>query len=201
METAQKKILGIGGSPRKNGNTDVLLSAILKGVENLEIESTSIHLRDYIYQSCIGCEKCRKDKKCTGLNDGMTLLYPEIIASQGLVIVSPTYNYNVTSWIKAFLDRLYCFYNFNNERPRGWTSNLAGQNRKAVVAVICEQESKKDMGFTVEAMTMPLQALGYEIIEEIPVFGIFDRGKVKEKNEILSFAENTGKKLAEAVGN
>jgi len=198
-ETPESKVLGIGGSPRKGGNSDVLLKHILKAVTENGITADRFQLRDFQYQGCIGCERCRKDKICTGLKDGMSLIYPDILQSQGLVLVSPTHNYNVTAWMKAFIDRLYCFYNFDNNRPRGWSSLLAGQGRKAVLAAICEQENKADMGFTLEAMRLPLEALGYEIIGELPVFSIFDRAKVKENSEILNTATKLGSKLAEAL--
>jgi len=193
------RVLGIGGSPRKGGNSDILLKHMLKGITENKITADSFQLRDFQYQGCIGCERCRKDKICTGLKDGMSLIYADIIKSQGLVLVSPTHNYNVTAWMKAFIDRLYCFYNFDDNRPRGWSSRLAGQGRKAVLAAICEQENKDDMGFTLDAMRLPLEALGYEIIGELPVFSIFDRAKVKENNEILIKATKLGSDLAQSL--
>ena len=193
------KALGIGGSPRKNGNSDVLLEYILKGVRKYRIIDDKVQLREFQYQSCIGCESCRKDKICTGIKDGMSLLYPSIFESQGLILVSPTHHYNVTALMKAFIDRLYCFYNFDDNRPRGWSSNLADQGRKAVLAAVCEQADKDDMGFTLEAMRLPLKALGYEIIGELPVLGIFDKGKVKENKEILIKASNLGADLAKSL--
>ena len=111
----------------------------------------------------------------------------------------PTHNYNVTSWMKAFLDRLYCFYNFGNERPRSWSSQFSKQGRKAVIAAICEQESIDDMGFTIEAMKKPLIALGYEIIGELSVFKIFDKAKVKDNKDAISRAYRLGKELARAI--
>ena len=74
----ERRIIGIVGSPRKNGNSDVLLHHILSGAKGEHVFGEKIHLRDYQFQPCIGCEKCRKDKICTGLNDGMSLLYPKI---------------------------------------------------------------------------------------------------------------------------
>ena len=195
----EQRITGIAASPRKNGNSDVLLSHIVNGARQINIPAEKVHLRNYLFQPCIGCEKCRKDKICTGLNDGMHLLYPKIIQSQGLILVSPTHNYNITAWMKAFIDRLYCFYDFDNNCPRGWSSRLAAQNRKAVIAAVCEQESKKDMGFTLEAMRLPLEALGYEIIDELAVFKIFARGGVKKEEKILVKAVKLGKDLANAL--
>ena len=196
-EPPKSKVLGIGGSPRKGGNSDVLLKYMLKSVTECKITAASLKLRDFQYQGCIGCEKCRRDKICTGLSDGMSLIYPDILQSQGLILVSPTHHYNVTAWMKAFIDRLYCFYTFDDHRPRGWSSRLAGQGRRAVLAAICEQED--DMGFTLDAMRLPLEALGYEIIGQLPVFSVFDKSKVKEQKEILIKATQLGLDLAESL--
>ena len=195
----EKKIFGLSGSPRKGGNSDVLLNHILKGAKQRSVSVENVRLCSYQYQPCIGCEKCRKNNRCTGLNDGMHLLYPKVIKSQGIVLVCPTHNYNVTAWMKAFIDRLYCLYIFDNNRPRGWSSRLSNQNRKAVIAAVCEQQDKKDMGFTLEAMRLPMEALGYEVVGELAVLGIFDRAKVQEKDEILSQAMALGNQLADLL--
>ena len=191
------KILGTGGSPRRGGNTDILLGRILGGAEKEGISTEAIHLRDYQYQPCIGCEGCRKDNRCTGHNDGMQLLYPKIVESCGLVMISPTHNYNVTAWIKAFIDRLYCFYSYTDDHPRGWSSKLAGQGRKAIIGAIGEQTDPEEaIGLTMQAMRLPLSALGYEIIGELPVIGIFHKGRIKDDEETLQKAEDLGCELA-----
>ena len=191
------KILGVGGSPRKHGNTDVLLRSVLEGAEKAGATTEAVYLRDYQYQPCIGCEWCRKENKCTGLKDGMQLIYPKIIESCGLVMISPTHNYNVTAWIKAFIDRLYCFYSYTNDYPRGWSSELAGQGRKAIIGAIGEQTDPEEaIGLTMQAMRLPLSALGYEVIGELPVIGIFHKGRVKEDEETLKRAETLGIELA-----
>lgn len=192
-------VLGIGGSPRKRGNSDLLLNRILESISQCNIPAAEVHLRDFQFQGCVGCERCRKDRVCTGLNDGMSLLYPKIYASRGIVLVSPTHNYNITAWMKAFIDRLYCFYIFDDQRPRAWSSRLADQGRKAVLAAVCEQHDVSDMGFTLEAMRRPIQALGYDIVGELPVFGIFDKGRVKTQTPIMNVAAELGVELAASI--
>ena len=193
------EVLGINGSPRKNGNSDILLDNIIAGLSQKNISSERINLKDIQFQGCIGCERCRKDKICTGQIDGMSVIYNRIISSKGLILVCPTHNYNITSWMKAFIDRLYCFYIFGKERPGPWSSQLANQDRKAVIAAICEQENKKDMGFTIEAMKKPLEALGYEIVGELTVFKTFDKGKVKQNKSAMEKSYELGIKLAQAI--
>jgi len=193
-----KKVLGIGSSPRKGGNSDILLKRMLKGARDEGVATEEIQLRDYQFQPCIGCERCRKDKQCTGLLDGMQLIYPKITEARGLILISPVYNYNITALMKSFIDRLYCFYNFNDNRPGSWSSQLAGQDRKAIIAAVGEQSSREDggMDLALQAMRLPVEALGYEVIGELPVLGIFARGKVKEYPQILEQAEDLGRQLA-----
>lgn len=195
----ENKVIGFSGSPRKNGNSDILLKTMVSGVKQQGIPADSWNLTDVQFKGCIGCEKCRKTRVCTGLIDGMSPFYPELYSSRGLLLISPTHNYNVTSWMKAFIDRLYCFYNFENDRPRSWSSQFNNQNRKAVIGAVCEQESIEDMGFTLEAMRKPLEALGYEIIGELSVFKIFDKAKVKKDVEAVQTAFRLGQKLADSL--
>lgn len=129
----------------------------------------------------------------------MFQVYNLVISSNGLILVSPTHNYNITAWMNAFFDRLYCLYNFVNSVPRSWTSLLANLGRKAVIAAICEQEDEKDMDVTLEAMRGPLEALGYDIVGELPIFRIFHKGKVKEDEAALQQAQELGVKLAKSL--
>ena len=193
-----KKILGIGGSPRKGGNSDILLKQLLKGARNEGIATEEIQLRDYQFQPCIGCERCRNDKRCTGLQDGMQLIYPKIREAGGMVLISPIYSYNVTALMKAFIDRLYSFYNFSDERPGYWSSQLADQGRKAIIAVVGEQATREEggMDLTLDTMRRSIKALGHEVIGELPVLGIFHKGKVREYPQYLDEADELGRRLA-----
>ncbi|EFL51933.1 NADPH-dependent FMN reductase [Solidesulfovibrio fructosivorans JJ]] len=177
----------------------MLLQAVLDGARGNGADGQAVHLREYRYEPCLGCEACRKAGVCTGLQDGMTLLYPKIEQCSGLALVSPVHQYNISARMKAFLDRLYCYYDFTNTRPRGWSSRLAGQGRKAVIGVVAEQAEKKDTGVALEAMRLPLAALGYDIVGEFIALGLFDLGRVAQHEDILAQAREAGKQLAGAL--
>ncbi|MFA6810442.1 MAG: flavodoxin family protein [Desulfoplanes sp.] len=192
-------ILGISGSPRRGGNSESLLKTMLEGAEQAGAVTDAVFLREVTFSSCVGCERCRKDKICTKFVDGMTLLYPKILEAKGLVLISPAHNYNVTALMKAFIDRMYCFYDFANTRPRDWSSRLAGQGRKAVVAGVCEQEDTASMGVTIDMQRVPITALGYDVIDQLAVYSIFDAGAVKKHPDIMGRARMMGAGLARAV--
>lgn len=193
------QIIGISGSPRRGGNSDLILENILVGAQQAGATSEVVFLSDLNFSSCVGCERCRKDKICTRFDDDLTPLYSKIIGARGMVLVSPVYNYNITSWMKAFIDRMYCYYDFDNERPRGWSSRLADQGRKALLTIVAEQTSKEDLGATMEALRLPMQALGYEIMGETPVLGMFDAGVVGKHPEVLNRSAEMGKILAQSL--
>jgi len=174
------------------------MKLLLKGAKEGGIATEQIQLRDYQFQPCIGCERCRKDKRCTGLQDGMQLLYPKIREADGLVVVTPIYSYNMTALMKSFIDRLYSFYGFSDERPGYWSSQLADQGRKAIIAVVGEQATREagGMDLTLETMRRSINALGHEVIGELPVLGIFHKGKVREYPQVLEQAEALGRRLA-----
>jgi len=195
----KQKVLCISGSPRGGGNTDVILASLMRGVEEMGVEAERVFLREFMIQPCTGCERCRKDKTCTRLYDGMHLLYPKILESTGLILGSPTHNYNVTALVKAFIDRLYPFFEFTEDRPRKYSSRLADQGRKAVVFSVSEQDEMGETGFTLEAMGYPLTALGYEVIEDFSITGIFDRGAVRKEMALLNAAFERGRRLAEIL--
>jgi multimeric flavodoxin WrbA len=140
------EILVTVASTRKGANTDILLSYLSKGASNQNTLVEVIHLRDYSFQLCIGCERCQKTKECSGLNDDIQLIYPKIRESTGSILVSPVHNYNVTAVMKAFIDRLYCFYDFGDKRPGKWSSRLANQGRKAIIAAVGEQCNNEEGG-------------------------------------------------------
>jgi multimeric flavodoxin WrbA len=196
-----RKILGIGGSPRKGRNTDILIKEMLRGAKRDGAYIEELHLRHYQFQDCIGCEKCRKVGECAGLADGMQLIYPKIQQATGLVLISPIYSYNVTALTKAFIDRLYCYYIFGSKRPGEWSSRLAGQGRKAVIAAIGEQATSEEGGMdaTLETMYRSIIALGYDVIEQFPVLGIFHKGRILQQPDILNKAERLGYRLAKSL--
>jgi multimeric flavodoxin WrbA len=190
------KILGIGGSPRKGGNTDLILQEILRGAGDAGHETEAVFLRDYIINNCTGCERCRKDFTCTRFSDGMDVIYPKVEEADVMILASPVYNYNVTAIMKSFIDRLYPYYSFSDDRPRRYGSRLADRKRGAVVFSVCEQTDPKEKGFAEEAMSRPFEALGYRICRSFPVCGFFDRRAVLRDEKVMEGAYMTGRNLS-----
>lgn len=97
-----KKILGINGSPRRDGNTSILVSKILEGAKRAGALTEQLNLPDLKVGECIGCNLCWKRGECQQ-DDDMKHLYPKIAGSDCLVFGTPLYWYGPTALMKGFL--------------------------------------------------------------------------------------------------
>lgn len=99
------KIIGIEGSPRKNGNTEKLVRRVLAGVEEAGGSTEFFKLADLTINHCQGCGVCRATGACT-VKDDMDRLVDAIQQSDGVVLGSPIYVWQVSGMTKVFMDRL-----------------------------------------------------------------------------------------------
>ncbi len=97
-------ILALNGSPRKNGNTETVLDAFLRGAESAGAVYKKIRLTDLDFKRCRGCNACHKKGVCV-IHDDLTPIFDEVLAADILVLASPIYSMTVTAEMKAFIDR------------------------------------------------------------------------------------------------
>ncbi len=102
------KILAIQGSPRpKVSNTEILLQEFLKGAQSQGAETETIYLKDKDIHSCVGCYTCwAKTPGVCVFKDDMPELLEKVKGCDILVYATPLYNFNMTSLLKAFQERL-----------------------------------------------------------------------------------------------
>ncbi|NBI08206.1 flavodoxin family protein [Senegalia massiliensis] len=193
------KVLGIIGSPRKNGNTDILVDSVLQGVKEKGFEVEKIYLSDLDFKGCIACEGCRKTCKCV-LKDDLEDVYVKSEESDGIVLGSPTYFYNVTWLTKKFLDRLYAYEVFDETDRSVWLSpNEVNGSKYAVTVSICEQETIENMGFTSDAMNLTLQSVGWRTVESIKALYLYERGEAEAEYELKERSKKAGVKLTKTI--
>lgn len=101
------KVVAFNGSPRKNGNTAQGIQIVLKELEKSGIETEMIQLGGRKVFGCLACNKCFqiKNRQCARQDDEMNELIGKMLEADGIIIGSPTYFSNVTSEVKALIDR------------------------------------------------------------------------------------------------
>ena len=98
------KVIGIYGSPRKGGNSDLLLDSVLRGAKDQGADVKRLYVRDLRISGCRGCDGCKETGKCVVMDDMQDI--HNLLDDAGVIILSsPIFFYGLTSQIKAFIDR------------------------------------------------------------------------------------------------
>ncbi|MCW4017160.1 MAG: flavodoxin family protein [Candidatus Bathyarchaeota archaeon] len=176
------KILGLVGSPRRGGNTDLLISAVLYGAGAGNNDIDKAYLYDADIMPCVDCRGCKKENfQCT-LKDDMKQLYPKLEEADVIVFGTPLYWYGSTGKMKLFIDRL---------RPYVASGKLKG--KKAVIVVPAE-EGAEACNCLVQMFELSFKYLGMEFVGKI-LAKAGEKAEVKGHPEVLDEAFNLGKEL------
>jgi multimeric flavodoxin WrbA len=180
------KVLAINGSPRKEGNTSILIRHILQELENKGIETEAIHLGGKQIHGCTSCMKCfeNRDRKCVIDDDLVNTCIEKMSNADGIILGSPVYFLDLTPEMKALIDRAG-FVSFAN--------GLLFRNKvgNATVAV-------RRAGASRTADSMLHFFLANEmIVPGLPVIGMGrDMGDVEKDEEGMARAKNLGQTMA-----
>lgn len=100
------KVLAINCSPRKGGNTEILLKEVFKPMEKEGIETELIHLGGKKVNGCIACMKCKKEKdgQCHQKNKVLNKVMKKMVKADAIIIGSPTYYADISTEAKALID-------------------------------------------------------------------------------------------------
>ncbi len=101
------KVVAFNGSPRKDGNTLILIQRVFAELAKQGIETEVVQLSGKEIRGCIACYKCvkNKDRRCAQENDAANEYIEKMLGSEGIILGSPVYFNDVTPEMKALIDR------------------------------------------------------------------------------------------------
>lgn len=100
-------VVAFNGSARKDGNTAILVNTVFKELKKAGIETGMVQLAGKKIHGCTACQKCRenKDKRCVIVNDFVNDCIEMMVEADGIILASPTYFSDVSTEMKALIDR------------------------------------------------------------------------------------------------
>jgi multimeric flavodoxin WrbA len=100
-------VVAFNGSARKDGNTAILVNTVFKELKKAGIETELFQLAGKKIHGCIACGKCyqKKDKRCVVTNDILNDCIEKMVEADGIILASPTYFTDVSTEMKALIDR------------------------------------------------------------------------------------------------
>ncbi len=97
-------VLGISGSPRRNGNTELLIREFVKGAKVGGHKTELFILRELKISPCTSCDSCQNNGKCI-INDDMQLMHKKLLEADYIAFASPIYFGGVSAQLKSLIDR------------------------------------------------------------------------------------------------
>jgi multimeric flavodoxin WrbA len=105
------KVVIFNGSPRKKGNTAVLIEECMRGIKESGKEAELFFLHDMTIGPCQFCDWCIENNALSCVqNDDMIELYPKLLESDVIVLAAPIFWFSVSAQMKLFIDRLYALH-------------------------------------------------------------------------------------------
>ena len=184
------RITALYGSPRKDGNTDLLMQAFLGGVREAGAEAKELFLRDCTFSPCIDCGGCEATGVCV-LRDGMDDIYPHLIASDVIVLAAPVFFYGLNALAKAMVDRAQCFWARKYLLGRGLRQERAAEGRGVLLCVGGAKGKKNFDGILLTAKYF-FDALDMPFSHHLTYGGIDKKGALLEHPELCQEARKLG---------
>lgn len=188
-------ILIFNGSPRKRGNTDLLLAKVGEGIQQAGQQAEHISLAHLSIHPCTGCGHCEAEGHCI-IQDDMTALYDKLASAHRIVLGSPIYFYGITAQAKAFIDRCQALWcrkyllgeiRSGREKLRGYFVSVAATAGGKIFDGAC---------LTVR---YAYDAMDFNYAGELLVQGVDKKGSIAEREDDLKKALQLGMEICRRV--
>jgi multimeric flavodoxin WrbA len=179
------KVVAFNGSPRKDGNTGILIHRVLHELDQEGIETELVQLSHRNIHGCVSCYKCfeNQDRRCAVKDDSANEYIQKFTEAHGILLGSPVYFMDVTPEMKALIDRV------------GFVSRSNGGMYKNKVAALLAVARRTGAVHTVD--TISNFFLSMEMIIAGRAIGIGrDKGDVEKDEEGLQLAKALGQRMA-----
>lgn len=182
------RVTGISGSPRVDGNTDIILHEALTSAKEDGAEVQLIRLANYRLEPCDACGSCHTTKSCAK-EDDWRKLYQEIMRSDGVILGSPSYFQGATAQMKTFIDRIgYLSLARGRKDFAGKVGGVIGIARRSGLENVCSQM----MNFvTATRMIVPSGGRVVGLARE--------KGEILKDQEALDSARYLGKMMVKTI--
>ena len=184
------KVLGVNGSPRVGGNTDILLDKVLEGARAKGADTEKIILNELDFAPCQECEDIRNDGTCI-IEDDFIGVYRKIKEADCIVIASPIFFGSISAQTKMMIDRFQCAWWAKYKYDKDLF-----EKRKVGAFVSVAATSRTD--FFENAKTVVkhfFSVTNIEYKEELYCTGFDEKGSVLKSAETLKKALKLGEKL------
>lgn len=194
-EKTALNILAILGSPRKGGNTSILLDRAVEAARAEGGEVETVNACRLRIRPCEEIYQCRKNAQCP-LRDDMQALYPKLLSADGIIFASPIFFYGITAQAKALVDRCQALY--MRKHVLKWPPVNAGP-RHGVFLSVGGTRGENLFGGAVLTVRYFFDAIDVEYTGELLIRRIDEKGEILEHPDLLEQASELGRRLVRGL--
>ena len=185
------RVLGIGGSPRPGGNTDILLDEALLGARSKGVVVEKIILNDLKMIPCQECSKMPNDGKCI-IEDDFQIVYKKISDADAVIIAAPIFFGSLTAQTKIMIDRFQCAWRYKEDQKKP-----VFKVRKKGAFISVEGSKREDFFDNAKAIVKNLFAtINIAYKAELLCYNTDLKGAVKKNPDFLKKAFKLGCEMA-----
>jgi len=189
------KVLGIFGSPRRGGNTEILLEEALKGAEKEGAKVERLYLSDFTITPCKECHGCDDTGNCIIL-DEMEKVYPKLLEADVVILTSPIFFYGVTASAKALIDRSQALW-ARKYLLKDPSLGKEGKKRKGFFISLGATKGQKIFEGAILTVKYFFDVFNAEYVGELLFRGVEAKGDILRHPEALQQAFEAGRRLVQ----
>ncbi len=184
------KVLGIMGSPRLGGNTDLLLDEALNGAESRGAAVEKITVANLKIAPCREIYACLKDGKCAIKDQMDEALYDKLVNTDAIIVATPIFFYTVSPQLMALISRCQATWS------RIYVLNMAVPPKKGAFIAVGATKGQKLFDGPKLTIRYFFKAINAEYTDELLIRGVDKKGEIKTRPTALTEAYELGKRLA-----
>ena len=191
------KIVAIYGSPRKTGNTSLLLDRFLEGAASAckssekDIKIKKIIVRDLNISPCRECCNCSKTGECI-IKDDMQRVYKELIEADFLAVASPVFFTTVSGYLKALIDRCQRFWTLKYEHKK----RIITKKRKGIFISTAGSGSKDIFNCPQKVICSLFDVLYVDYLRDFVFNNVDSRGDILKNKKAMEDIYRFGREIA-----
>lgn len=190
------KALAISGSPRVEGNSDILAQQALHGCEQAGASIEFLRLTDFRIGACTECDRCQRTGVCV-LRDDYAGLLEKLLAADRLIFATPVFFMAVSAQAKLLIDRGQALWARKHILAKPLFEPQ--RDRRALVIAVGGSRSKRQFDGIGRTMRSYFECLEIDYVSSLFVNQIDERGAVRRHQGALDEATRLGRLLADAT--
>lgn len=190
-----KKLLAISGSPRRMGNTELLLEEVIRAAKEAGVEAHKLVVHELNISPCNSCGRCRETGECV-IADEMQGVYQKLLEADYIVVASPLYFMGISAQLKALIDRCQALWarRYVLGQP---LRNSNGHPKGLFLSTAAMEKGDGAFRGAISTVKALFHVLDVEYKGELLFCGLEEKGEVKKHPEFMEKAYKAARHLVE----